>query len=80
MDRTYFHVDRQDDDHWTVYVDGNDEPVVFGERAEAVAAALGIARAKWEYAGQPTAVTFPVPGIGTDVLLFGGACEHEEEE
>lgn len=80
MDRTYFHVDRMDDDQWAVRVDGSDEPVVFGERAEAVAAALGIARARWEYAGQPTAVTFPVLGNGTDVLLFGGACGHEEEE
>jgi hypothetical protein len=79
MDRTYFHIDRCDDDHWAVHVDGGSLPVVFADRSEAVAAALGIARAKWEYAGQPTAVTFPIPGDGTDVLLFGGACNDEEE-
>ena len=79
MDRTFFHIDRCDDEHWAVHVDGGSLPVVFTDRAEAVAAALGIARAKWEFAGQPTAVTFPIPGDGTDVLLFGGACNDEEE-
>jgi hypothetical protein len=64
MDRTYFRIDRCDDEHWAVHVDGGSVPVVFTDRAEAVAAALGIARAKWEFAGQPTAVTFPIPGDG----------------
>ncbi len=80
MDRTYFHIDRCDDEHWAVHVDGGSLPVVFADRAEAVAAALDIARAKWEFAGHPTAVMFPVHGDGTDVLLFGGTCSHEEEE
>lgn len=80
MDRTYFRIDRSDDDQWAVHVEGGSLPVYFPERADALAAALDIARAKWEKAGQPTAVMYPIPGHRTDVLLFGGACNDEEEE
>lgn len=77
MARTILHIDR-DDDRYTVQVGKDGTPVAFAGRAEALCAALDIARAKWNFAGEPTAVRFPT-GAGTDVLLFGGASNDEEE-
>jgi hypothetical protein len=78
MARTYFRIDRVAD-RYTVQIDGDGAPVVFSDRAEALSAALDIAKAKWNFAGQPTAVSYPLGKSGTDVLFFGGACNDEEE-
>jgi hypothetical protein len=77
MERTLLRIDRIDE-RYTVQVGQEGTPVEFSGRAEALCAALDIARAKWTFAGEPTAVTYP-SGQGTDVLLFGGAGRDEEE-
>jgi hypothetical protein len=78
MARTHLRIDRIDH-RYTVQVGPQGTPVAFAGRAEALCAALDIARAKWDFAGEPTAVSFPTTA-GTDVLLFGGASNDEEEE
>jgi hypothetical protein len=77
MSRTLVRIDRIAD-LYTVKVGEDGTPVTFAGRAEALCAALDVARAKWNFAGEPTAVTFP-SGTRTDVLLFGGASNDEEE-
>ena len=77
MERTTLRIDCADNGY-TVQVGEEGTPVAFSGRAEALCAALDIARAKWTFAGEPTAVTFP-SAAGTDVLLFGGASNDEEE-
>ena len=71
MDRTFFRIDRVDDDAYAVHIDGDGVPVVFADRADALAAAIDIAKAKWSFAGQPIAISYPLATSGTDVLLFG---------
>jgi hypothetical protein len=77
MARTTLRIDRIDD-QYTVQVEPDGTPVAFAGRAEALSAALDLARAKWNFAGEPTAVSYPAR-CGTDVLFFGGTCDDEEE-
>ena len=77
MERTTLRIDCNDQGY-TVQVGEEGTPIAFAGRAEALCAALDIARAKWDFAGEPTAVTFP-SGDNTDVLLFGGGSDDEEE-
>ena len=76
MDWTFLHIDRVDD-LYTVRIDGEPAPVVFAGRAEALSAALDIARAKWSFAGQPSVVSYPLDSDGTDVLYVGGAGDED---
>ena len=77
MARTFLRIDRHRD-FYTVQVGEDGTPVPFAGRAEALCAALELARAKWEFAGEPTVVSFPVRS-GIDSVCFGDASNDGSE-